>query len=118
MSDISVRRDRSWTFNALRNIAVDEDWPESRPVPYSRVDRHYRPQRVMVAFDKRNDEPVKLGNLTIYGPRIIKAGAKGAVVDERMYYGPPRSDPEPWLAAIIRACCVEIDNDLNGTEAK
>lgn len=97
MTKVNVRRDRTWVFNFLR-ADDDADWPDERPVPYGRVDRKYRPVRVQMSFHQRNDEAVDRPGCTIYGPRIIKSGPDGAVVDEPLWHEQP---DEPWFNRLM-----------------
>lgn len=110
MSDIRMSTKRRWQFDVLRT-EDDTDWPESRPQPYSRVEgRSYRPGRVSLSFLKVDDRPVQLDSFAIYGPRIVKAGPVGAIVDEHSYSS--RTPDEPWCRAIFEHCRAEVEKDL------
>lgn len=111
MAEVKMQTYRSWTFEVLR--APDDNWPDERPHPWSTVGRTYRPGRVQLVFVRRDGGPVKLDGSTIYGPRIVKAGPVGAVVDERLY---GQALDEPWFMDIATTCMGMIIADLKGAD--
>jgi hypothetical protein len=107
MSSLTMRKKTRWTFDLIRSDD-GRGWPESRSQPYSRVaGRSYWPQRVHLEFVQTTG-PIDLESLTIYGPRIVKAGATGAIVDERTY---SYRGLDPWLEAIVQECRDMIEKE-------
>jgi hypothetical protein len=109
MATIEMRTEREWSFDVLSSDT--DGWPAERPQPYSRVGRMYQPIRLSIKFTKHDGRPLDKGWATLYGPRILKGGALGVVVDEHLY-GPLPAFLEP----AISECLAMIDKDLNGED--
>lgn len=91
-----------WSFDIDREPA--DDWPERRPMPYSRVNREYRPETIVVSFASKDGSEPKLDGLTVWGRIWLKDGTPGTkTTDERFYTFQMDKLPD-WLAAIAREC--------------
>lgn len=103
MTEIKSRAIFKWHFDVHRTD--DDDWPDERPQPYSSTGRSYRPQRISLTFEQADMGEVKLYANALFGPRIVKAGPVGAIVDERLYGKGP---DEPWFLKVVADCRAQI----------
>lgn len=92
---IQMKTRQTWNFNVQRDD-WDTDWPDSRRKPWGSK-TEYRPIRVELTYKSWDGKPPALYSLSIYGPRVVKAGPVGAIVSENLW---GKAD-EPWLAALV-----------------
>ena len=98
----------SWRFTVSRNAG--DEWPDSRPVPFSRIDRHYRPEAMTVLYETQGyGAPISLRSFDIHGHRILKGGTLGGPTTETVYRWSIDAGTERWIDDILTRVRGEIE---------